>query len=68
MLAVFQYPVVAVDGEMLVVNPFNGRSHGQLQVLLAMGSRQQIVSLQNTKYGLTPGYHVPERPAHYLER
>ena len=37
-----QYPVIAVDNYLPVVNPISGQQYGQLKVLLAMGSDQQV--------------------------
>ena len=39
-----QYPVVAIDNFMPIVDPFNGLHVGQLKVLLAMGSDLQVKS------------------------
>ena len=37
-----QYPVVSIDNYMPVVDPFSGLHFGQLSVLLAMGSAEQV--------------------------
>ncbi|NWQ99546.1 C2CD3 protein, partial [Paradoxornis webbianus] len=62
-----QYPVVAVDGLMPVVDVFTGSRSGSLRVVLAMGSAEQIVALQRlkTEEGMVPP--VPQRPPHSLD-
>ncbi|XP_056350914.1 C2 domain-containing protein 3 isoform X3 [Oenanthe melanoleuca] len=62
-----QYPVVAVDGHMPVVDVFTGSTSGSLRVILAMGSAQQIVALQRlkTEEGMVPP--VTQRPPHSLD-
>ncbi|NWT21425.1 C2CD3 protein, partial [Vireo altiloquus] len=62
-----QYPVVAVDGHMPVVDVFSGSTSGRLRVLLAMGSADQIVALQRlkTEEGMVPP--VTQRPPHALD-
>ncbi|KAG9348505.1 hypothetical protein JZ751_002241 [Albula glossodonta] len=63
-----QYPVVALDGYMPVVDVFTGRTQGSLRVLLAMGLAEQIISLQQMRdedLGLVPH---PPRPAHSLDK
>uniref|UniRef100_A0A672V826 C2 domain containing 3 centriole elongation regulator n=1 Tax=Strigops habroptila TaxID=2489341 RepID=A0A672V826_STRHB len=44
-----QYPVVAVDSYMPVVDVFSGSRSGSLRVILAMGSADQVVALQRLK-------------------
>ncbi|XP_078721213.1 C2 domain-containing protein 3 isoform X1 [Lampetra fluviatilis] len=44
-----QYPVVAVDGYMPVVDVFSGSRVGELRALLAMGSSNQVLALQRLK-------------------
>ncbi|NXS29389.1 C2CD3 protein, partial [Pomatostomus ruficeps] len=63
-----QYPVVAVDGHMPVVDVFSGSISGSLRVILAMGSADQIVALQRlkTEEGRVPP--VTQRPPHSLDR
>lgn len=63
-----QYPVVAVDGHMPVVDVFTGSTSGRLRVILAMGSADQIVALQRlkTEEGMVPP--VTQRPPHSLDR
>lgn len=67
-----QYPVVAVDGHMPVVDVFTGSTNGSLRVVLAMGSAAQIVALQRlkTEGGMVPPVtqrppldHPPTKPA-----
>ncbi|NWX35183.1 C2CD3 protein, partial [Notiomystis cincta] len=62
-----QYPVVAVDGHMPVVDVFSGSTSGSLRVILAMGSAEQIVALQRlkTEEGMVPP--VTQRPPHSLD-
>ncbi|NWI55393.1 C2CD3 protein, partial [Calyptomena viridis] len=62
-----QYPVVAVDSYMPVVDVFTGSTNGSLRVFLAMGSADQIVALQRLKNGegMTPP--VTQRPPHSLD-
>ncbi|XP_039552979.1 C2 domain-containing protein 3 isoform X2 [Passer montanus] len=63
-----QYPVVAVDGHVPVVDVFTGSTRGSLRVTLAMGSASQIVALQRlkTEEGMVPP--VTQRPPHSLDR
>ncbi|XP_054997908.1 C2 domain-containing protein 3 isoform X2 [Sorex araneus] len=44
-----QYPVVAVDSSMPVIDVFSGQQNGSLRVFLAMGSAEQIMALQRLK-------------------
>ncbi|NXI90798.1 C2CD3 protein, partial [Psophia crepitans] len=62
-----QYPVVAVDSYMPVIDVFTGSRSGSLRVVLAMGSADQIVALQRlkTEEGMVPT--VTQRPAHALD-
>ncbi|NXD99990.1 C2CD3 protein, partial [Chaetorhynchus papuensis] len=62
-----QYPVVAVDGHLPVVDVFTGSTSGRLRVILAMGSADQIVALQRlkTEGGMVPP--VTQRPPHSLD-
>ncbi|XP_065059410.1 C2 domain-containing protein 3-like [Rhopilema esculentum] len=46
-----QYPVVAADGFIQIKNLFSGADSGRLQVLLAMGTREQIANLLKMKKG-----------------
>nr|XP_056714805.1 C2 domain-containing protein 3 [Euleptes europaea] len=62
-----QYPVVAVDGSLPVIDVFTGNKNGSLRVLLAMGSANQIVALQrlkNDEGALPPSM---QRSAHALD-
>ncbi|XP_068786907.1 C2 domain-containing protein 3 isoform X3 [Struthio camelus] len=62
-----QYPVVAVDSYMPVIDVFTGSKSGSLRVILAMGSADQIVELQRLKNeeGVVPP--ITQRPAHSLD-
>ncbi|XP_048797723.1 C2 domain-containing protein 3 isoform X2 [Lagopus muta] len=62
-----QYPVVAVDSYMPVIDVFTGSKSGSLRVILAMGSADQIVALQRLKNeeGMEPP--ITRRPAHFLD-
>ncbi|KAM9019767.1 C2 domain-containing protein 3 [Ara ararauna] len=62
-----QYPVVAVDSYMPVVDVFTGSRNGSLRVILAMGSADQIVALQRlkTEEGMVPP--ITQRPSHSLD-
>ncbi|XP_060032824.1 C2 domain-containing protein 3 [Erinaceus europaeus] len=63
-----QYPVVAVDNYMPVIDVFSGHQNGILRVFLAMGSSDQIIALQRLKteegalLPITPG------PSHLLDQ
>ncbi|NXW85909.1 C2CD3 protein, partial [Alopecoenas beccarii] len=62
-----QYPVVAVDNYMPVIDVFTGNRSGSLRVILAMGSADQIVTLQRLKNeeGTVPP--ITKRPLHSLD-
>ncbi|XP_071613890.1 C2 domain-containing protein 3 isoform X2 [Heliangelus exortis] len=62
-----QYPVVAVDSYVPVVDVFTGSRSGSLRVILAMGSADQIVALQRLKTaeGMVPP--ITQRPPHFLD-
>nr|XP_033803766.1 C2 domain-containing protein 3 isoform X2 [Geotrypetes seraphini] len=62
-----QYPVVAVDSYMPVMDVFTGHRNGSLRVLLAMGSSDQVMALQRLKNdeGTVPSFI--QRPAHFLD-
>ncbi|KAL2095989.1 hypothetical protein ACEWY4_008137 [Coilia grayii] len=63
-----QYPVVAVDSHMPIVDVFSGSVRGSLRVLLAMGLAQQIIALQRVREEeMYPAAQVP-RPSHLLDR
>ncbi|XP_040282452.1 C2 domain-containing protein 3 isoform X2 [Bufo bufo] len=62
-----QYPVVAVDSFVPIVDMFSGCERGRLKVLLAMGSGDQVVALQRLKNEEgTSAAQIP-RPAHFLD-
>ncbi|KAB0392107.1 hypothetical protein E2I00_001208, partial [Balaenoptera physalus] len=64
-----QYPVVAVDSYMPVIDVFSGHQNGSLRVFLAMGSSDQIIALQrlkNEEEGTLPPFNP--RPAHFLDQ
>ncbi|CAL8352802.1 unnamed protein product [Lota lota] len=62
-----QYPVLAVDGSMPVIDVFSGGTKGNLRVLLAMGVSEQILALQRMRDDKAgPASHVP-RPVHLLD-
>ncbi|KAJ8368383.1 hypothetical protein SKAU_G00084110 [Synaphobranchus kaupii] len=63
-----QYPVVAVDSYMPVVNVFSGSTQGSLRVLLAMGLAEQIVSLQRMRDEDLGSVPHPPRPVHSLDQ
>ncbi|XP_073517352.1 C2 domain-containing protein 3 isoform X2 [Phyllobates terribilis] len=62
-----QYPVVAVDSFVPIIDMFSGTERGRLKVLLAMGSGDQVVALQRLKN--EEGTCPPQtpRPAHFLD-
>ncbi|OWF51153.1 C2 domain-containing protein 3-like [Mizuhopecten yessoensis] len=62
-----QYPVISVDNYLPIVDPMSGSQFGQLKVLLAMGSGEQVTELQQLKLD-GPMVRPPERPQHFLER
>uniref|UniRef100_A0A8C3VQR9 C2 domain-containing protein 3 n=1 Tax=Catagonus wagneri TaxID=51154 RepID=A0A8C3VQR9_9CETA len=63
-----QYPVVAVDSYMPVIDVFSGHQNGSLRVFLAMGSSDQIITVQRLKNeeGTLPPFSP--RPAHFLDQ
>uniref|UniRef100_A0A2K6FFL1 C2 domain-containing protein 3 n=1 Tax=Propithecus coquereli TaxID=379532 RepID=A0A2K6FFL1_PROCO len=63
-----QYPVVAVDRYMPVIDVFSGHQNGNLRVFLAMGSSDQIMAVQRLKNeeGTLP--HFSPRTAHLLDQ
>ncbi|KAK7097644.1 C2 domain-containing protein 3-like [Littorina saxatilis] len=63
-----EYPVVAIDNYMPVVDPFSGLHYGQLSVMLAMGSAEQVACLQRLKGSKDMTGAGPQRPNHFLER
>jgi len=64
----WQFPVVAVENAMPVINPVTGLQYGQLKVVLALGSLEQISAYQRTKAGSASAVTVADRPTNYLER
>ncbi|XP_033742500.1 C2 domain-containing protein 3-like [Pecten maximus] len=62
-----QYPVISVDNYLPIVDPLSGAQFGQIKVLLAMGSGEQVTALQRLKLD-GPMAQPPERPQHFLER
>ena len=44
-----QYPVIAVDAYLPINNPLSGKDQGELRVLLALGTQQQVMSLDTLK-------------------
>ena len=44
-----QYPVIAVDAFLPINNPLSGKDQGELRVLLALGTQQQVMSLDTLK-------------------
>ncbi|KAM4846530.1 C2 domain-containing protein 3 isoform 2-T2 [Thomomys bottae] len=63
-----KYPVIAVDNYMPVIDVFSGHQNGSLRVFLAMGSSDQIMTLQrlrNEEGTLPP---VIPRPSHFLDQ
>ncbi|KAM6157471.1 C2 domain-containing protein 3 [Rhynchocyon petersi] len=63
-----QYPVVAVDNYMPVIDVFSGHKNGSLRVFLAMGSSDQILALQRLKNEAGTLPPVSPRPAHFLDQ
>ena len=41
-LFLFQFPVISVDNYLPIVDPLTGAQFGQIKVLLAMGSAEQV--------------------------
>ncbi|KAM9301232.1 C2 domain-containing protein 3 [Morus bassanus] len=62
-----QYPVVAVDSYMPVIDVFTGSRSGSLRVILAMGSADQIVALQRLKNEERMVPPITQRPSHSLD-
>ncbi|KAJ8403874.1 hypothetical protein AAFF_G00347420 [Aldrovandia affinis] len=62
-----QYPVVAVDSYMPIVDVFSGSGRGSLRVLLAMGLAEQVVSLQRMRDEDPGPVPHPPRPLHSLD-
>ncbi|KAF5908226.1 C2 domain-containing protein 3, partial [Clarias magur] len=62
-----QYPVVAVDSYMPVVDIFTGGTRGSLRVFLAMGTSQQITALQRIRDKELGSVSQLSRPVHFLD-
>ncbi|KAI5611166.1 C2 domain-containing protein 3, partial [Silurus asotus] len=62
-----QYPVVAVDSYMPVVDIFSGGTRGSLRVFLAMGTSQQISALQRMREEELSPVSQQSRPVHLLD-
>lgn len=62
-----QYPVVAVDSCLPVVDIFSGGARGTLRVFLAMGTSQQITALQRVRDKELSSGSLPSRPLHLLD-
>ncbi|XP_066518568.1 C2 domain-containing protein 3 isoform X2 [Hoplias malabaricus] len=62
-----QYPVLAVDSYMPVVDIFSGETRGSLRVCLAMGLTQQIIALQRMRDEEMTSVFQQPRPVHLLD-
>ncbi|KAI4887265.1 hypothetical protein NFI96_021660 [Prochilodus magdalenae] len=62
-----QYPVLAVDSYMPVVDIFTGGTRGSLRVCLAMGLAQQISALQRMRDEELASVSHMSRPVHLLD-
>ncbi|MCJ8739880.1 hypothetical protein PDJAM_G00052460 [Pangasius djambal] len=62
-----QYPVVAVDSYMPIVDIFSGGTRGSLRVFLAMGTSQQITALQRMRDEELSSVSQLSRPVHLLD-
>ncbi|XP_036415045.1 C2 domain-containing protein 3 isoform X2 [Colossoma macropomum] len=62
-----QYPVLAVDSYMPVVDIFTGGTRGSLRVCLAMGLAQQITALQRMRDEELASVSQLPRPVHLLD-
>lgn len=58
--------MIAVDNYLPIVDPLTGSQYGQLKVLLAMGSAEQVSALQRMKMESAAGLQVL-RPSHQLD-
>lgn len=69
-----QYPVISTDAWLPIIDPFTttNRSHGEIQVLLAMGTSDQITAVQLSHAGgeVTPSStnRPPPPPASYTDQ
>ncbi|KAG8137109.1 hypothetical protein E2320_005662, partial [Naja naja] len=64
---VIEYPVLAVDGPVPVVDVFSGQKNGSLKTILAMGSADQVLALQRVKKDEGPVSPAVLRPLHALD-
>ncbi|XP_015670972.1 C2 domain-containing protein 3 [Protobothrops mucrosquamatus] len=62
-----QYPVLAVDGSVDVVDVFSGQKNGTLKTTLAMGSSDQVLALQRIKKEEGTASPAVPRPPHALD-
>ncbi|XP_070800210.1 C2 domain-containing protein 3 [Pituophis catenifer annectens] len=62
-----QYPVLAVDGPVPVVDVFSGQKNGTLKTILAMGSADQVLALQRVKKEEGRASPAVLRPPHALD-
>ncbi|XP_032076212.1 C2 domain-containing protein 3 [Thamnophis elegans] len=62
-----QYPVLAVDGPVPVVDVFSGQKNGTLKTILAMGSADQVLALQRVKKEAGLASPAVLRPPHALD-
>ncbi|XP_069568432.1 C2 domain-containing protein 3 isoform X4 [Brachyistius frenatus] len=62
-----QYPVLAVDCYMPVIDVFSGSCRGNLRVVLAMGRSEQVVTLQHTRDEEYDSSTHLVRPVHLLD-
>ncbi|XP_007889496.2 C2 domain-containing protein 3 [Callorhinchus milii] len=63
-----QYPVVAVDSYMPLMDVFTGSQRGSLRVLLAMGEADQIITLQRLKNDEGTSVAGFQRLPHFLDQ
>lgn len=62
-----QYPVVAVDSYMPMMDVFTGNQRGSLRVLLAIGGADQIAALQKLKSDEEVSIAGFQRTPHFLD-
>lgn len=58
---------MAVDTFMPVVNPLSGKNMGQVKVLLAMGTQEQVMALQALKVIATVAQLEHQQQAIYAQ-
>ena len=63
-VVLLQYPVVSIDNYMPVVDPFSGLHFGQLSVLLAMGSAEQVSGV-TCRFFMARSYLVDDVELHH---